>query len=296
MQKENAKVLKTKFSPFTIVLLIVLAAYVLSMFTLIGWALITSFKSPNDFRTNAIGMPEKFVWNYTFVYTKFYVSVLTESGMEVVYMETMFVYSILYSLGCAFFQTLVPCITAYLCARFNYKFSKIVYTAVIVVMILPIVGSLPAELQMAKNTGLYDSIWGLWIMKANFLGMYFLVFYDGFKGLSMTYTEAAKIDGASNMHILLAIVLPLVKNIFFTVMLVNFIGFWNDYQVPLLYMPSYPTVACGMYNMANTRENNLSSVPMRMTGAMLMFIPIFTLFLIFQKRLLGNLTVGGIKG
>lgn len=296
MQKENAKVLKTKFSPFTIVLLIVLAAYVLSMFTLIGWALITSFKSPNDFRTNAIAMPEKFVWNYTFVYTKFYVSVLTESGMEVVYMETMFVYSILYSLGCAFFQTLVPCITAYLCARFNYKFSKIVYTAVIVVMILPIVGSLPAELQMAKNTGLYDSIWGLWIMKANFLGMYFLVFYDGFKGLSMTYTEAAKIDGASNMHILLAIVLPLVKNIFFTVMLVNFIGFWNDYQVPLLYMPSYPTVAYGMYNMANTRENNLSSVPMRMTGAMLMFIPIFTLFLIFQKRLLGNLTVGGIKG
>ena len=296
MQKENAKVLKTKFSPFTIVLLIVLAAYVLSMFTLIRWALITSFKSPNDFRTNAIGMPEKFVWNYTFVYTKFYVSVLTESGMEVVYMETMFVYSILYSLGCAFFQTLVPCITAYLCARFNYKFSKIVYTAVIVVMILPIVGSLPAELQMAKNTGLYDSIWGLWIMKANFLGMYFLVFYDGFKGLSMTYTEAAKIDGASNMHILLAIVLPLVKNIFFTVMLVNFIGFWNDYQVPLLYMPSYPTVAYGMYNMANTRENNLSSVPMRMTGAMLMFIPIFTLFLIFQKRLLGNLTVGGIKG
>ena len=277
-------------------LLIVLAVYVLSMFTLIGWALITSFKSPNDFRTNAIGMPEKFVWNYTFVYTKFYVSVLTESGMEVVYMETMFVYSILYSLGCAFFQTLVPCITAYLCARFNYKFSKIVYTAVIVVMILPIVGSLPAELQMAKNTGLYDSIWGLWIMKANFLGMYFLVFYDGFKGLSMTYTEAAKIDGASNMHILLAIVLPLVKNIFFTVMLVNFIGFWNDYQVPLLYMPSYPTVAYGMYNMANTRENNLSSVPMRMTGAMLMFIPIFTLFLIFQKRLLGNLTVGGIKG
>ena len=75
-----------------------------------------------------------------------------------------------------------------------------------------------------------------------------------------------------------------------------FIGFWNDYQVPLLYMPSYPTVAYGMYNMANTRENNLSSVPMRMTGAMLMFIPIFTLFLIFQKRLLGNLTVGGIKG
>lgn len=296
MKKQNQKVLKTGFSPFTIALLAVLVVYVLSMVVLIGWAFMTSFKSPNDFRTNAVGFPSSWEWNYSFVYNNFYVPLLTDEGLKAVFMESMFLYSILYSLGCAFFNTLVPCITAYLCARFDYKFSKVIYTTVIVVMILPIVGSLPAELQMAKNTGLYDSIWGLWVMKANFLGMYFLVFYDGFKGLSMTYTEAAKIDGASNMHILVSIVLPLVKNIFFTVMLVNFIGFWNDYQVPLLYMPSYPTVAYGMYIMANTRENNLSSVPMRMTGAMLMFIPIFTLFLIFQKRLLGNLTIGGIKG
>ena len=128
------------------------------------------------------------------------------------------------------------------------------------------------------------------------IGYMMIIYIAGLQAVPEDMLEAAKIDGASNMHILLAIVLPLVKNIFFTVMLVNFIGFWNDYQVPLLYMPSYPTVAYGMYNMANTRENNLSSVPMRMTGAMLMFIPIFTLFLIFQKRLLGNLTVGGIKG
>ena len=133
-------------------------------------------------------------------------------------------------------------------------------------------------------------------MKANFLGMYFLVFYATFKGLPMAYTEAAKIDGANNMRILLRIVLPLAKNTFFTVMLINFIAFWNDYQTPLIYLPSYPTIALGMYHMASTTENGMSYVPMRMTGAVLMMIPIMVLFMLFHKRLLGNVTVGGIKG
>jgi len=149
---------------------------------------------------------------------------------------------------------------------------------------------------MAKAIGLFDHIWGLWIMKANFLGMYFLVFYNMFKQLPMAYTEAAKIDGAGNMSVLIKIVLPLVRNTFFTVMLINFIGFWNDYQTPLIYLPSFPTIALGMYHMASTTENGLSTVPMRMTGAMLMLIPILVLFLAFHKRLLGNLTIGGIKG
>ena len=110
------------------------------------------------------------------------------------------------------------------------------------------------------------------------------------------YEQAAKIDGANNFFILIKIILPLVRNIFFTVMLVNFIAFWNDYQVPLMYMPSYPTLAYGMYILANTKENGLSTVPMRMTGAMLLFLPILAVFIIFQNRLLGNLTMGGIKG
>ena len=133
-------------------------------------------------------------------------------------------------------------------------------------------------------------------MKANFLGMYFLVFYNVFKAAPKEFTEAAKIDGAGNLSILLRIMLPLARNTFFTVMLINFIGFWNDYQIPLIYLPHSPTVALGMLHMASTTENSLSTVPMRMTGAMLMLLPILVVFLAFQKRLIGNLAIGGIKG
>jgi multiple sugar transport system permease protein len=171
-----------------------------------------------------------------------------------------------------------------------------VYYIVIVTMILPIVGNLPSEITVAKFFGFYDHIWGLWLMKANFLGMYFLVFFEFFRGIPKEYTEAAKIDGAGNSMILSHIMLPLAKNTFFTVMLITFIGYWNDYQVPLIYLPSYPTAALGMYYMAYTTDNGLSTIPMRMTGAMLMLIPILIVFLIFQKRLIGNLAIGGIKG
>ncbi len=297
--KEEAKREKQNrehFTPTTIIMLVVLIVYTLTIILLLLWSLMTAFKNQSDFRLNIIGLPKEWIWNFSFVFNKFTVAIQTETGERLVGMGEMYLNSILYSVGCAFFATFVPCITSYMCARFPYKFSKVVHTTVIITMILPIVGALPAEINMAKTFGLYDHVWGLWIMKANFLGMYFLVFYGIFKSMPMAYTEAAKIDGAGNLTILFRIILPLVKTTFFTVMLINFITFWNDYQTPLIFMPSHPTVALGMYYMSKTVDNALSTVPMRMTGAMMLLIPILVVFLLTHKRLLGNLTMGGIKG
>ena len=63
-----------------------------------------------------------------------------------------------------------------------------------------------------------------------------------------------------------------------------------------MYLPNHPTLAQGMYHMAGTKENGLSRVPMRLTGAMIQSVPIIILFMIFQGKVMGNLTVGGIKG
>ena len=128
--------------------------------------------------------------------------------------------------------------------------------------------------------------------------MYFLVFYSIFKAMPNGYTEAAKVDGAGNLRILLQIVMPLVRNTFFTVALIMFIDYWNDYQIPLVYMPTHPTVAYGLFYLANTDQagGDLATVPMRMAGAIMMLIPTIILFLCFHKRLLGNLTMGGLKG
>lgn len=212
------------------------------------------------------------------------------------YIENMFLNSLLYSVGCAFMSSIMQCIAAYLTSKYQFKFSKIVYAVVIVAMILPIVGSLPSELEMLKTLQLYDKFIGILIMKANFLGTYFLVFYAIFKSIPWSYAESAFIDGAGHFRVMVQIMMPLVKTTFLAVFMLNFIMYWNDYQGPMLYLPSYPTAAFGMYYMKAAATSAFGREPMQLTGCMLMTVPILVIFLIFQKRLMGNLTIGGLKG
>ena len=330
---------KNTFTPLTIVLLVFLCIYCLSLFYLLAWGLFTSSKVNEEvFKVD----PSSFLWDYDAYiekwqeggrrYTKYitalnraldemggnkwllpfhtYKNIFTEFVVDTdpmpgmpsreVTMPQMYLYSLLYAGGCAIAATFVPCITAYACARFNYTFSRIVHTTVIIVMMIPIVGSLPSEIKMAQATGVMNEIWGLWIMRANFLGLYFLVFYDVCKALPTSFSEAAKIDGANNFQIFFQIAMPLIKNTFMTILLIKFIAFWNDYQAAMVFMPSYPTVAFGLNRIMNinadsTRYNH-QMIPARLSAVVMTATPVCILFAIFQKRLLGNLTVGGVKG
>ncbi|MBQ3571468.1 MAG: carbohydrate ABC transporter permease [Clostridia bacterium] len=307
-KKKKIKATKARLSPLTIFMLIVLIIYTLSLFGLMLYGLMTAFKcgmvGTLEYRLeympgNPYGLPKTWYWNFSFVIKNFIVQATDPMGISPavkVGIVKMFGNSILYSLGCSFFHTFVMCTTAYCCARFPYRYSKIIHTIVIVVMIIPIVGNAPSELSMAIRLGIYNKIWGMWIMRANFLGMYFLVFYDIFKAVPASYTEAAKIDGANNWSIFFRIILPLVKNTFLTVLLINFIQMWNDYQIPMLYLPSFPTVAYGLFGAVNSTVKGLETTPMRLAAAIIMLLPILVVFICTQKRLLGNLTMGGVKG
>ncbi len=243
---------------------------------------------------------------YTYKYT-FKVFAYPVSEDNLIGLGEMYWNSILYAGGCGLAATFVPCIAAYACARFNYKFSRIMHTTVIIVMMIPIVGSQPSEIQMTVNLKMFDKMWCLWIMRANFLGLYFLMFYDICKALPTSFSEAAKMDGANNFQIFFKIAMPLIKNTFLTVFLIRFIGFWNEYQAPMIYTPSFPTVAMGLNSLmdragghpmvlGDSDRFDMTYTPSRMAAAVLTAVPVCVLFACFQKRLLGNLTMGGIKG
>ena len=88
---------------------------------------------------------------------------------------------------------------------------------------------------------------------------------------------------------------PMVGTIFTTVMLMSFIGMWNDYQTPLLYLPSHPTLAYGIYDLSKTNINDLNNVPARVAGCVILLVPILTVFISFRKKIMGNISIGGIK-
>ena len=287
--------IKNHLTPFTVLMLIVLLVYALILLLLLAWAGITAFKSQDDFFSNTWKLPKEWFWNFNAI-LDFSVKVNTSTGTQSVFVPQMIVNSLLYSTGCALVKTFITCVTAYVCAKYQYRFSKIVYTTVLITMIIPIVGSLPSEIAMARSLGLYNKIWGLWIMQANFLGMYFMVFFATFAVQPKAYVEAAKIDGANNWQIMFRISLPLIRSVFGTILLINFITYWNDYQTPLIYLPNYPTLANGTLSLSLTIDNFYSTTPMRIAGAVLLMMPALILFLVFQKRLMGNLDIGGIKG
>lgn len=300
MRKKKQDVTKKRvWSPLYVVSLIVLALYAVSFVGLLSWGFMASFKdNQTDFRINIFGLPKQWKWeNYVYVLKNFFMTITDADGNYVkIGIPQMAWNSIMYSVGCTSVKACTTFVVAYACARYRYKFSSVIYFIVIFVMIFPVVGTGPSGIQMARRLGLYDNIFGIYFMNCHFLGMHFLIFYGMFRAFPDGYIEAAKIDGAGNWSIFLKIVTPLCVNTLLTIFLLDFIGYWNDYTTPLIYLPSYPTISLAVWTLSTTNINSLSSVPMRMCGAMILFIPTFVLFLTMHKRFLGNLNVGGLKG
>ena len=302
MKISMKKSTRKKINAFQICIFTLLLLQALSTLLLLYWGVITSLKSQNDFRRNNLfGFPKGMIWewewgNIVTIIENFHVNRIRNGVPKTIYIGEMLAYSLLYSVGNAFITTIVPLTVAYACAKFDYKFSKFIYFIVIVTRILPLVGTAPAAITILKFFNIYDTFLGNYIQHFNFLSLYFLVFFAGFKGLPNDYAEAAYIDGASEWSVYLNIMIPLMKNMFFTVMLLMFISFWNDYGTPLIYMPTHPTLALGVYVLRDTTQNNLSSVPMKMAGCTILVFPILILFLFLHKRIMGNISLGGIKG
>ncbi len=282
---------------------LILALYSLFLLLMLVWVLMTSIKDPSmdwgGLGNNKWGLPAK-------VYMENYLTLIRgyagPDDMVGTGYDLGFTYfnSFLYAIGCGLFSTAVPCITAYVVARFGkkYRFLNIYTQIVIICMIIPIVGSTPSELNIARKLGIYGHIWGIWLMKGYFLGTYFLIFLATYKGMPDGYAEAAKIDGAGNFTVFFRIYFPLTVKIFATILLIKSIEYWNDYQTPLYYLEDKTkhTLALFQYNlMAGNQTDTMGNTPIRMTMTMFLVLPLLIIFIFLNKYIMGNLSLGGLK-
>lgn len=299
------------------IIFVVLLIYSLSMVFIMLWGLLTTFKSHTDFNGTITGIPNvlwlpdakysaeqmKFA-NYEVIFSKLVLekTEIFYSGTQKIYHHSktdfwgMLFNTLLFTGIGSLLLALVPCLMAYVCAKYDYFYSKVIHTVVLFVMVIPIIGNTASEITVLRQLNLYDNWFGYFVQRFNFVGMYFLVFFAYFKGLSNTYVEAAEIDGAGQYRILWSIILPLSMKMIGSVVLIQFVQLWNNYQVPLLYLPTHPTLAYAVYDLsyANTHRD-LSNVPVRIAGCMFLAIPLLILFICFQKKLMGNISMGGLK-
>ena len=323
IETNTVKKVKRKAQPLDIITAVLLSVFAFSLILLMTWGIFTSFKAYADFERgkNYLGLPNMSALgaqdalafgNYRRILfgKAFYIKSINASYYSALFgkitnnpntVYTLVDYlknSFLYSIVCSFVHAFVAFTCAYLCAKYKFRFSGFIYVLMLIVMAIPIVGSTPSMISLLRDAGIHDTVFAMIALNFNFTGIYFFVFHAHIAGLSDTYMEAAEIDGASQMGIFLRIVFPLCIKTFFTVFLLQFIQTWNDYQTPMLYYPNHPTLSYAVFRMTrNTTTTSIfdQCVPVWVAGCMVLAIPIFIIFIAFNKLLMGNLTMGGLK-
>ena len=292
------KKIARKMDAFQIVLYVIVAFYCLSMVYVLFFGLINSLKSSTDYQwLNPFGFPhsEAGGWqlkNYINVLSEFKVSSMSMGGNEIGLWQ-MFLNSLLYAVCMALFNMATQIMVAYATAKYDFKLKPVLYGVAVIVMLLPIIGSLASEVQMANTFKFTNNLLGICLMKCKYAGLYFLVFYATFRSVSWTYAEAAQIDGAGHFKIFIQIMLPLIKSTAFAVFILLFIEYWNDYYTPMIFLPKAPTMSYGLFVF---QTDNGASVPIQLAACLLTCLPILVLFVAFKDKIMGNVTMGGIKG
>lgn len=292
---------KTKFNAYGLIIFILLITYTVVLFTLLVWGFIKSLHEFDDFilgGASASAWPGKFtIQNYVEAFQRISVKLPLHQGGRTIYLAEMIFNSLLYSVGGSAVHTLTTCIVAYLTVKHKFWFNKVINAIFYFALLVPIVGATPATLKVTMDLNLMDTWLGAMLMKMNFVGgIGFLLFQAAFKSLDDGYKDAALIDGASHMTIMFSISFPLIKTTISTLFMMSFISLWNDYQTPMLYLPTHITAAYGLYKFNGGSNPQYAYITYKVAGFMILLIPIIVIFLIFKDKLMGNLTEGGLKG
>ncbi len=299
---------KIRISPISAVVFFVLLVYSIALVSMVVWGFFNSLKSTHDFMYGdpfslfPDGGVKNWCWyNYAIVYENF---VIRGSNNLIYDMWALLGNSILYSVVCSFLAAFVPFIVSYVTSKYNFFYCNFINAMVIVLISLPIVGGNAPTIRLLYDLGWFDTVFAMIVMHMNFVNTYFLIYSASWRGIPNEYRDAASIDGASELAIFLQIMLPMMYKMYFTVVLIQFVSLWNDYTWPLIYMPSMPVLAYAVQNISLSSipitlptglEDNISSSPYRLAASMILLMPILILFIIFHDRLMGNLSMGGLK-
>lgn len=207
----------------------------------------------------------------------------------------------LYGLPVTIGVTLSSSFIAYGFARVNWPGRDILFGIVLATLMIPYAVTMVPLFIIWKNVGLINSYWPL-IIPAYF-GSAFGIFLlrQFYLTIPQELSDAARIDGAGELGIWWRIILPLAKPPLTVVALFTFIGTWNDYLAPLIYISKtelYP-VALGvnLLRLAVGVTGTTANVyPYLMAVSTLVTIPVIVLFYFAQRTLIEGVTTTGLKG
>jgi ABC-type glycerol-3-phosphate transport system permease component len=192
--------------------------------------------------------------------------------------------------------TVLSCsIVAYGFARLNAPGRNFWFIILLSTMMLPgVVTMIPVYL-IFRQLNWVNTF--LPLIVPSWFGSAFYIFLmrQFFMTIPRDFEEAARIDGANTWQIITKIILPLSKPALATVTIFTFMGVWNDFMGPLIYLnkPETYTLALGLNFFKGQYTSDWN---MLMAASLVMMLPLVLLFFVAQKAFIEGITLTGVKG
>lgn len=276
-----------------------LSVFALSILVPIGWSIMSAFKHKSEFYGNPWSLPEG-------IYFENFIKAFTEAHMGEYFLNSLII------TGFALVILLVVAIpAAYVLSRFTFKSNKFlnglfaaglfinVNYIVVPIFLLVLDGekvvreifSIAANMAVFLDSRIVVSL--IYASTALPFTIYLLTSY--LKSLPKAYEEAAYMDGASYLKTLIHVIIPMAKPSIITVILFNFLAFWNEYIIALTMLPNKSkTLPLGLINLMQVQKTATDYGAMY-AGLVIVMIPTIILYMLVQKKLTEGMTVGGIK-
>lgn len=190
-------------------------------------------------------------------------------------------------------------LAGYALAILHWRGRGVTFALALLVQVVPFqLLMIPLYVLIARDYGLADSHLGM-ILPFLINSSAVIIFRQYFIGLPRDLFEAARLDGASELRLLWSVALPLVRPALLTVVLLTFIGPWNEFLWPFLItkdaglQPLAVSLANYISNVAATASNPFGAT---LAGAFVLAVPAVTLFLVFQRYFTSTNLGSGVKG
>jgi multiple sugar transport system permease protein len=257
------------------------------------WMLATSFKTLD----NAMLSPPQW-WPHPFAWQNYY-EVLTSNRFNFrLWTRNTLIIEVLVVSG----TTISSAIVAYGFAKIHFKGRGILFALMLSTMMIPFPVTMVSLFSMFRWLGDHTGMQWLGTFKPLWVPAWFgsafniFLLRQFFLTIPDELSEAARIDGCSELGIFLKVILPLSRPALTVVALFAFMGTWNDFLGPLIYLqrPEQFTLALGLQNLQS--QHGGTPWHLLMAASVLVILPVLILFFVAQKAFIEGIATTGLKG
>jgi len=258
----------------------------MAIFTLVPVMLVisTTFKTPEDVRINPFGL-----------FTSFSFQNIIDAWTVGRFSDYLF-NSILLSVPSTLLVIAISTMAGYAFARLPFPGRTFLFYLVVLGLLVPFFTfMIPLYFQL-RSIGLLDTLPGA-ILVLTSTGISFGTFFMRafFAELPVEFEQSARVDGASEWQIFARVMLPLVGSGIGALTVFTFLANWNNFLVPLLYLPSgeFRPLTAGLYMFTGGRTLDVGPLA---AGTLITILPVIVLFIVLQRQVTQGFISGAVKG